>query len=100
MSVFIRKNMLVASCTVTAADGTATQPSTMTCYLNYEDLSGVQRNASFPLTYNSDDNLWSGTWDSSASADGEVQWMIAGVGSVQVADQGKLQIAANQANTA
>lgn len=100
MSVFIRKNMLVASCVVAASDGTTTQPSTMTCYLDYEDLSGTQRKTSFPLTYDSVNNVWTGSWDSSASGDGEVQWMIAGVGAVQVADQGKLQIAANQANTA
>jgi hypothetical protein len=98
MTVFIRKNLLVATATFVAADGTNTQPSTATLALNYNDISGVTQNVQVPMTFNSVSDDWIGTWDTSNAKYGNVDWMIFGVGSLQAATQGSIQIEANKAN--
>jgi len=99
MSSFVRKNLLVATATFTAASGLNTQPSSATLIINYNDISGVNRTTQVPMTFNSSGDDWVGTWDTSNSGAGNVEWMIYGAGSLQAAAQGQFQILANQANT-
>lgn len=103
MSVYIRKNLLVATATFVAADGSDAQPSLANLVVNYNDISGVNRSVVVPMIYTAGDDdtvgTWAGTWDSSASKTGNVDWMIYGVGSLQAATQGSIQIVANSANT-
>jgi hypothetical protein len=103
MSSFVRKNLLVATATFTAADGSETQPASATLVLNFNSMSGVAQTVSVPLGFNAGDDdvlgTWTGTWDSSAAQQGNVSWMIYGDGSLQAAAQGQFQIVANSANT-
>ena len=98
MSVFVRKNLLI--CTAIFADPAldGAQPSSVVAYLTFTNRSGVQETDQVSLSYSSSTKQWSGSWDSSACQDGNVDWMIYGAGSLQAAAQGSFQITANTAN--
>ena len=98
MAVFVRQNLAIVTATFTAADGTATQPTTVNAYMAYHDTSGVSRRDTVAMTYNSTTNEWSGEWDTSNSGQGSVDWMVLGTGTLQAATQGCFQIEANSAN--
>lgn len=51
-----------------------------------------------PMTLGADGVTWSCTWDSSASGEGVVEWVVYGSGTVQSANQGVFTILANPAN--
>jgi hypothetical protein len=98
MPAFVRKNMLVVQAGFVAADGSNTQPTNVVATVAYTNTAGAAATANFPLAYNSDDNLWTGEWDTSVVQAGEVDWMVFGSGAIQAAAQGSLEILANQAN--
>ena len=98
MAAFVRKNVLVATATFTAADGSGTQPSSATCVVRFRSQAGPQE-VSLPMTFNSSSNTWTANWDSSAAVKGVVEWMIYSAGALQAAAQGQFQLDANQANT-
>ncbi len=97
MPSFVRGNALVISATFTPTTGTD-QPTSALARLQFVDLNGVKQNVSVPMT-EGDDNLWTGTWDTSAAGDGTVSWVVYGTGSLEAAAQGQFQIEANAANT-
>jgi hypothetical protein len=100
MSAFVRKNLLVATAVFTAANGNnALEPSSATLVVNYNDISGVNRTTSIAMTFNAASDDWVGTWDTSVAQQGNVEWLIYGVGTLQAAAQGQFQIQANAANT-
>lgn len=98
MSIFVRKNLLEAVATFTAADGSNTQPSAVTLVVNYNNISGVQTQSQVSLTFNATTDDWIGAWDTSVVKSGNVDWVIFGSGSLQAAAQGSFQIEANRAN--
>ena len=97
MAVFTRKNIVTFSFVFTANDGTLTQPSGARVNITYRDLAGANHNETVELTSNN--GAWTGTWDSSASGDGTVHWMVYGYGTLQAATQGEFEVSANPANT-
>jgi hypothetical protein len=98
MAVYVRKNSLIFTAVFSAADGTATQPTNVYARLRFKNTSGATTEVSIPLTYGSTGNNWTGSWDSSAAAQGNVDWVVYGNGSLEAAQQGSFQISANSAN--
>jgi hypothetical protein len=98
MPSFVRKNVVTLSTVFVAADGSATQPSEANAVITYNDQGGAAHQVSIGLTYNAVTGAWVGTWDTSASGEGTVDWMIYGFGTLQAAAQGCFEVYANQAN--
>lgn len=95
---FVRKNALTVSATFTpTGDDDLLAPGSATLVLNYTDLSGVTHDTSIDMT--NDDGIWSATWDSSASGEGPVYWLVYSEGQIIAAAQGQIYIQANSANT-
>lgn len=110
---FIRKNLLNISASFCAADGSGTQPSEAIAVINYKNLvTKVRTTANVALTFNAtlttmcdgvsitQTNIWTGSWDSSVSCDGIVEWLVYGDGALQAASQGRFNLLANLANLA
>ena len=103
MATFVRKNLLKINATFTPpgwtpAMGIPTQPTSAVAVLKYEAIGGGIANATIPMTLGMDGLTWSCEWDSSASAEGKVDWVIYASGATQAAQQGAFFIAANTAN--
>ena len=98
MTVIVRKNAVIFTASFAAADGTTTQPVSAYTELRFKNTSGATTQVSISLTYDSVSNTWSGVWDSSAAAQGLVEWVVYGSGILEAATQGSFQIAANAAN--
>lgn len=98
MPSFVRKNIAVCTVTFTATDGTLTQPSAANLVLNYFDQVGDPHQVTVAMTQATLTSPWVGEWDTSASGDGTVFWMVYGFGSLQAADEGSFQVRANAAN--
>lgn len=100
MARFVRKNVLIISGKFFVKDDPAAQPSTATAVLVYDNTAGYRTTDTIALTSSgSPDNIWSGTWDSSATKGGRVDWMVYSAGSVIAASEGFFEVAANKANT-
>lgn len=99
MSVFVRKNALLCTVTVKAADGSATQPTEVAAHLSYNDLAGLPHTATVPLSYNSTTGQWQGTWDTTAAGTCTVRWVVYTDGAIEAAEQGEFRVIANRANT-
>ena len=88
MPSFVRKNVVTFSTVFTAADGTATQPAAANVVVSYVDEGGSGHQDTLEMTYNAPIGNWTATWDTSASGDGSVSWMVYGYGTLQGATQG------------
>ena len=99
MTIIVRKNIATITAAFAASDGTTTQPSSATAILTYKDQTGASHTDTISLTYNTIPNTWTGTWDTSASGEGTVFWMVYGYGTLQAADEGCFEVEANPANT-
>ena len=100
MAVFVRKNALVCSVAVKAADGSDTQPDTATAQLVYKDLECNVHTQDIELVFDSSTGKWSGLWDSSVAGNTTVKWVVYTGGSIEAAAQGEFRVIANSANTA
>ena len=96
MAIFIRKNIVTFSFVFTANDGSFTQPSGVKVHLKYKDLSCIDHEETIDLSQSG--SAWIGAWDSSASGDNTVHWMVYGYGTLQAAAQGEFVVSANPAN--
>lgn len=111
---FTRKNLLVVTASFVAANGSGTQPTEAIAVVNYSDRITKKRTvANVGLAFNAtltttdcdgnpvvQTNVWTGSWDSSAAADGVVEWLVYGDGALQAASQGRFNLLANLANIA
>ena len=98
MAVFVRKNSLICTVTITAEDGSNTQPSAVTAHLQYQDLASNTQTATFSLVYSSVTGQWTGVWDSSSAGSCTVCWVVYTDGSIEAAAQGAFEVVANAAN--
>ena len=96
MASFVRKNELIISGKFHVPDSPSAQPDSATVVLTYKK-GGTKMTDTINLSLSN--GVWSGTWDSSASDAGRVDWMIYGTGAVVAATQGFFMIEANKANT-
>jgi hypothetical protein len=99
MTEFTRQSVLICSGRFTPADGSTTQPSTVTCVLTYTNLSGTQSRDTITLTLQADGITWQGSWDNTNSKpDSLVEWAVTGTGAVKGSDQGFFYTKGNSAN--
>ena len=96
MPQFVRKTLVEISAVITPASGDGV-PSAVTAELVYPAPGGGTSSATVNLSQA--DDVWTGAWDSSASAQGTVWWMLFSSGIPQTAAQGQFEIVANPANT-
>lgn len=97
---FTRKNTLVVTAKFIAADCSNTQPTTANVTVSYPIGRGKRSTQTIPLAYDNTTNEWLGTWDTSVSSDGIVEWMAYGEGTLVAANQGRFALRANLANLA
>ena len=99
MVSFVRKNLLLISGVFDVPGQPDTdQPQSVVCELSFLSLNGTPTTASLNMSFNSETNVWSCLWDSSAARAGSVSWVVFGSGGVQAAAQGQFQLQANAAN--
>ena len=99
MATFTRKNALLCTMSLTAADGSGTQPNTATLHLVFQDLNRRAQTSTIALTFDPVAKTWGGVWDSSLAGECEVSWVVYTDLSIEAAAQGVFQIEANRANT-
>ena len=101
MAAFVRKTIVTITVTFTAADGTATQPTSANCVFHFNDQTGTPQEATIALTHNTTPNTWTGLWDTSVvtgPGPSTVSWMAYGYGALQAAAEGCFEVYANEAN--
>ena len=69
MATFTRKNALLCTMSLTAADGSGTQPNTATLHLAFQDLNGQAQTSTISLTFDPVAKTWGGVWDSSLAGE-------------------------------
>lgn len=75
MDAFDLKNRLRCSFAFTASDGSATQPTSAICTVNYPKPDGARRSEKIALSKDVASGRWIGFWDSRKATDGEVDWL-------------------------
>lgn len=110
MTSFIRKSLVVVSAKfvppgyeywnreTNSPNPPPTQPSAAEAVLEFCNTAGAVNTVTLPMTLGSDGITWSCTWDSSASGQGMVKWVVFASGAVQAVNQGQFMILANSPN--
>jgi hypothetical protein len=75
-----------------------TQPTTVVAVLQFCNPGGSKVSVTIPMVLSANGWYWSCQWDSSASGQGDVIWVVYGSGAAQGANQGKFRILANSVN--
>lgn len=89
-------NEVLFSGTFTAPSGSAA-PANAEVILTYTNRSGATQVDTVTMTEAS--GVWSGTWDSSSAAAGDVEWVAYCWNGLKASTQGEFQIKRNGANT-
>ncbi len=94
--VYTRGNTVLWNTTFYNLSGILTNPTAANLFITFP-VNGVETTVEVPMTQNV--NLWSATWESSASDPGDVDWSIRTTGgSPTVAEDGTFRLSANAAN--
>lgn len=75
------------------------QPTEVIAVLSFTNPGGSSVTTTIPMVLSVSGWFWSCQWDSSASGQGDVTWVVFGSGAAQGANQGSFRIIANSVNT-
>lgn len=101
MTTFVRKNIAVCKAVFTPTDPALqgiTLPGAASLVLHYKDPAGAQRRETLEMQPNMVTGVWTALWDTSASGEGPVHWMVYCFGDLQAAIEGCFDVQANSAN--
>lgn len=83
----------------TDENGDAVEVDTAELTLEFTDLSGTVTTEAITLTYDEDEDIWSGSWDSSVAQPGTITGHLMGeADDIKVAKDFKFKLTANKAN--